>query len=110
GEGLEGKTHDALWGGAIGAGFGGFTGALAGMLASRSAGKAVPSVEDLKAQAGALYDQARANGAVAPPQATQAVNQTMKQIATKEGLITPTGRVNASYPRISGILNTFDDF
>lgn len=102
-----GSTVDgALWGGATG----GFIGALSGALASRSAGQVVPTVDELKAQAGALYDQARASGVVAPLQATQALNQTMTGIATAEGLITPAGRVNSSYPRIAGVLNTFEDF
>lgn len=110
GETLEDRAWGALEGGTVGAVTGGFLGTLAGMIAGRSANKAVPSVEELKAQAGALYDAARQSGAVAPQQATQALNQTMKGIATAEGLITPTGRVNQSYPRISGVLNTFDDF
>lgn len=71
---------------------------------------ATPTVEGLKDEAGALYDAARASGVVAPQQATQALNQTMKGIATAEGLISPTGRVNASYPRINGVLSTFDDY
>lgn len=71
---------------------------------------ATPTVEGLKADAGALYDQARASGVVAPQHATANLNQTMKGIATSEGLITPTGRVNSSYPRINGVLNTFEDF
>lgn len=71
---------------------------------------ATPTVSGLKDEAGALYDAARASGVTAPQQATQNLNQTMKGIATAEGLITPTGRVNSSYPRINGVLNTFDDF
>lgn len=71
---------------------------------------ATPTVESLKDEAGALYEAARASGVVAPQQATAQLNQTMKGIATAEGLISPTGRVNSSYPRINGVLNTFDDF
>lgn len=71
---------------------------------------ATPTAEGLKDQAGALYETARRNGVVAPQQATQGLNQTMRGIATSEGLITPTGRVNSTYPRISEALNTFDDY
>lgn len=110
GSGTDDKVGSALEGAAWGAGTGGFLGALGGMLASKSAQGAVPTVEQLKSEAGALYDAARASGVVAPQPATQALSQTMKGIATAEGLITPTGRVNASYPRISGVLSTFDDF
>lgn len=110
GTGTDDKLGSAVGGALWGAGTGGFLGALGGMLASRSAQGATPSVEQLKQEAGALYDAARANGVAAPQQATTALNQTMKGIATAEGLITPAGRVNASYPRIQGVLNTFDDF
>lgn len=71
---------------------------------------ATPTAEGLKDQAGALYETARRNGVIAPQQATQGLNQTMRGIATSEGLITPTGRVNSTYPRISEALNTFDDY
>lgn len=110
GESFEDKLYEGLIGAGLGAATGGAIGAVAGAMAGKSAQSAVPTVDNLKQQAAALYDQARASGAVAPKQATQAINQTMKQIATAEGLITPTGRVNPSYQRIGGILNTFDDF
>lgn len=110
GTGTDDKIGDALKAAGAGAVTGGFLGALGGMIAGRSTTGAVPTVEDLKAQAGVLYDQARANGAVAPQQATLALDQTMKGIATAEGLITPTGRVNSSYPKINSVLNTFEDF
>jgi hypothetical protein len=110
GTGTDDKLGSAMEGAAWGAGTGGFLGVLGGMIASKSAQGAAPTVEQLKQEAGALYDAARASGVVAPQQATTALNQTMKGIATAEGLITPAGRVNASYPRIQGVLNTFDDF
>ncbi len=110
GTGTDDKVGSAIEGAAWGAGTGGFLGALGGAIASKSAQGAAPTVEQLKQEAGALYDAARASGVVAPQQATTALNQTMKGIATAEGLITPAGRVNASYPRIQGVLNTFDDF
>jgi hypothetical protein len=77
---------------------------------SAMAKAATPTVEGLKDEAGALYDAARASGVVAPQQATQALNQSMQSIAKAEGLISPTGRVNSSYPRINGVLNTFEDY
>ncbi|WDR03619.1 hypothetical protein PSQ19_05995 [Devosia algicola] len=107
---MNDRINQAVSGAGWGAGAGGFLGALGGAIASKSAAGKVPTVESLKAEAGALYDKARANGAVAPQPATQALNQTMKGIATNEGLITPTGRVNSSYPRIAETLKTFDDF
>lgn len=68
------------------------------------------SVDDLRAQASALYDQARANGITASPQQTQGLQATIRGIATNEGVITPAGRVAESYPRIRDILNMVDDF
>lgn len=53
-----GAAEGALIGGSVGGALGGATGALAG----RAANKAVPSVEELKAQAGELYDLAEATG------------------------------------------------
>ncbi len=78
--------------------------------ADRAQRDAVPSVDDLKANAGALYDQAEASGVTANQAQTQALSDRVHQIAANEGLISPTGRVNSAYPKISESLQMFDDY
>lgn len=70
----------------------------------------VPTAEALKGQAGALYDSARASGVQAPQSGTIKLSDDMFQIARDEGLVSPTGRIAGSYPRIKDILSTLDDY
>lgn len=78
--------------------------------AQRVAEAAVPSVDDLKAEAGGLYQQAEANGVTASPQQTQQLADDFRTYAAGEGLISPTGRVSEAYPRASEALRLVDDY
>jgi len=83
---LEGRGRDALTGGILGGVTGGVLGAGAGGLASRAARKAVPTVEGLKQQAGALYDKASERGFVfAQPQVKRAADD-IASMAAAEGI------------------------
>lgn len=108
--GVEDRLREAAWGAGLGAATGGVLGAGTGYLASRSAKAAVPTVGDLKAAAGARYKVAEQSGVVAPRPATIGLSDTMHSIAVKEGLVSPTGRISGSYPKIAEILKTVDDY
>lgn len=112
GEGESGwdKVAQAGQGALLGGVMGGAFGAGAGALANKAAQNAVPSVEDLKNSATTLYDAARQSGAVLPQPASQNMATNMRKIAAAEGIITPTGRINNSYQKISELVRSFDDY
>lgn len=70
----------------------------------------VPTAEKLKQDAGNLYEAARKNGVTASNQQTTALRDSMRAIAQDQGLVTPTGRVASSYPKITDALNNFEDY
>lgn len=110
----DGNMVDRLVGAGTGAGVGGVLGGAGGLIGGAIAGKvarkAVPSVAEKEAAASAQYGIAEASGVVIPPPATAAVATAMRRIATSEGIISPTGRMSTSYPRIAEVLKTFDDY
>jgi hypothetical protein len=120
-DGAANRSENAMWNGLLGAGIGAAVPA-AGNLVSRlmngratnaaTAGMArtAPTVDDLQARAGALYDEARQLGITATQQDTQALQGTMTNILTDAGLISPTGRMATSYPKISDAMNMVDDY
>lgn len=83
---------------------------VASGVARRAAERAVPTVDELRAQATAQYQAAEARGVVANPQDTQALAGRIRQIARDNELITPTGRVSGAYPRASETMNLLDDY
>lgn len=111
----NGDLQDRLSNAAVQGATGALTGVGAGMIAGMATPKATnpalaPSIDDLQAQAGALYDKARASGVVAPQSQTISLSDNMFQIAKDEGLVSPTGRIDSSYPRIRNVLRTIDDY
>lgn len=78
--------------------------------ARRAAERAVPTVQELKARAGSLYDLAEQQGITASQQQTQALSSQFKNLAVQEGLISPTGRVSDAYPRAAEALRMMDDY
>lgn len=103
---LQAAGEGALAGGAIG----GITGGIFGGLAGRAQAKAVPSTQDLADEAGALYQAARRSGVQAPPQMSQGIADTIESIARSENVRLPSGKVNQTYPKISGVLNVFEEY
>lgn len=104
------RGWDAAEGAAWGAGTGGVFGGVGGKLAENATRKAIPTVQQLDAAAGAKYDAARASGVVAPQSGTTAISQTIRKIAVDEGLISPTGRLDTTRPYIAEALRTFEDY
>jgi len=77
----------------------------------KSFGKtAAPTVEALKEQAGKIYDAARDSGVQMSQEGTINLSDRMYELAQNEGLVSPTGRVDTSYPKIVNALQTFDDY
>lgn len=79
---------------------------LAGPRAPRTA----PTTQELRRQASDLYDQAAETGVTANPSQTNQLSDNMRQIAQREGLITPRGRVHATMPKVKAIVDTTDEF
>lgn len=69
-----------------------------------------PTVAELKDQARALYDKADSSGVVAPQAETKRLADSIRAIARDEGLISSSGRVSSAYPKVSGAIDTFDDY
>jgi len=107
---LEGRLKAAGQGAALGGALGALSGGVAGGLMSRAQNAAVPPTQELADQAGALYQSARASGVKASPQMTDGIANTIEGIARAENVILPSGKVNATYPKLSGVLNVFDEY
>lgn len=85
-------------------------GAIARALKNKGASLAASSVDDLKAQASKKYDLAEANGVSATQPQTQKLSSDVLDIVTNEGLVSPTGRISKSYPKVTDSLNMIDDY
>ena len=107
---LDARLRAAAEGGVAGALVGGATGGVLGGLAGRAQTNAIPSVEELAEQAGALYESARASGVTATPQMSQNIANTIESIARSENVRLPSGKVNSTYPKLSGVLNVFEEY
>jgi hypothetical protein len=69
-----------------------------------------PDVDALKAQAGALYDDARASGTAATPAQVNTLGDDLMATLRGEGLITPKGNMAGSYPKVSDAIKLIDDY
>jgi hypothetical protein len=94
-----GALTGALTGGAVG----GATGGVVGALANRAAVKAAPAVDDLRAQAGSLYDAAQASGVTFPKATVKQLADDIAAKAISEG-IDPT-----LHPRATAALKRLQD-
>ena len=94
----------------VGALAGGGIGAAANRAAQKAQMAAIPSVQQLKEQAGALYRKAESSGVMADPQMTSDLAGQIKKIARDNELITPKGRVSTAYPRAAEAMNLLDDY
>lgn len=108
---LGSRLTSAATGAGVGAAIGGISGGVLGGLAGRAQTAAIPTVKELEDQAGAIYDAARASGVTASPQMSQGIANTIEGIAKSENIILPkSGKVDASYPKIAGILDVFKEY
>lgn len=74
------------------------------------AAASVPTVDKLKADASALYKDAEINGITASQTQTGALKNSVRAVATSNGLISPTGRLSTAYPKVSDALAMVDDY
>lgn len=93
---------------------GGATAAVGGKVAAgraqRKAIEGVPEVDELKGRAGDLYDDAERNGKTASAAYTSRLQAEVTGIAQKEGMVSPTGRVATSYPKVSEAMKMVEDY
>lgn len=107
---LPGRFMAAAQGSAIGAPIGAITGGVLGGRMASAQRSAVPEVQELADQAGALYEAARRSKVRATPAASKGLADTIEQIASAENVRLPSGKVNQTYPKIAGVLNVFEEY
>lgn len=71
---------------------------------------AVPTVDELKQQAGQLYRAAESRGVAANPTQTQLLNEDLRQALTDEGRLSPTGRITEAYPKAKEAAQLVGDY
>lgn len=79
-------------------------------LGQREIEMGIPTVDQLKQQAGDLYRQAEARGVTAEPMQTQALSDTLRGVLKDEGLVSPTGRMNDTYAKAKEGIGLADDY
>lgn len=93
---------------------GGLTGAgllgSSSRVARRQMEANIPTVQQLKDQAGGLYRQAEARGVTAEPLQTQQMADDMRRVLRDEGHISPTGRISEVYPKAKEAMQLADDY
>lgn len=93
---------------------GGLTGAgligVARRNATRQMEDQIPTIPQLKEQAGDLYRQAESRGVVADPVATQGLADTLRRALAEEGSVSPTGRISEVYPKAKEAMQLADDY
>lgn len=107
---LASRAASTATGGAAGAVLGAVTGGILGGRMAGNQSRAVPSVDDLKADAGMIYDAGRNSGLSASPQMSQDLADSMESIARKENVILPNGKTNPAYAALNGILDITDAY
>lgn len=71
---------------------------------------AVPTVQQLKDQAGQLYRAAEARGVVIPPAQTRDLAKAMRSTLAREGRVSPTGRISEVYPKAKEAIQLVQDY
>lgn len=107
---LASRAASTATGGAAGAVLGAVTGGILGGRMAGNQSRAVPSVDDLKADAGMIYEVGRNSGLSASPQMSQDLADSMESIARKENVILPNGKTNPAYAALNGILDITDAY
>lgn len=99
-----------MLGGAIGGAVPAISAGISRALSGRAQTVKAPSVDDLKEEAGALYEIARKSGVTAMREQTADLAGRIRGIAAEEGIVTPTGRIAESFPKLKDAINMVDDF
>lgn len=93
-----------------GLGFGGAAAGAARRSAQREIEAAVPTVPQLKQQAGDLYRSAEARGVTAGPMQTQDLADKFRGTLGDGGQITPLGQLSPVYPKLGAAMKMADDY
>lgn len=107
---LGSRLSSAGTGAVAGALLGGVTGGLVGNSARKAQVASAPSVDDLKADAGMLYDYGRNAGIAASPTQSTQIADDIAAIARKENVILPNGKTNPAYSALNGIMDVVDAY
>lgn len=78
--------------------------------AQREIEAAVPTVPQLKDQAGEMYRAAEARGVTADPTQTGELAEIMRTALRDEGRVSPTGRISEVYPKAREAMQLVDDY
>ncbi len=78
--------------------------------AQRGIEAGIPTVPQLKEQAGQLYRAAESRGVVADPVMTQQLADDFRGALAAEGRISPTGRISEVYPKAREAVQLIDDY
>lgn len=78
--------------------------------AQREIESAIPTVDQLKQQAGEMYRSAEARGVAASPDQTQGLSEILRQTLADEGVVSPTGRLSEVYPKAREAVQLADDY
>lgn len=70
----------------------------------------IPTVDQLKQQAGDLYRQAESRGVTADPEMTRQLSQNLRDVLVREGNISPSGRISEVYPKAREAIRMTDDY
>lgn len=70
----------------------------------------IPTVEQLKGQAGELYRQAESRGVTADPTMTQDLADKLRASLADDGRVSPTGRISEVYPKAREAMQLADDY
>lgn len=70
----------------------------------------VPTTQALRQQSADLFSDAERNGVTATQEQTRKLAEAVRNTATNEGLISPTGRVSEAYPKAREALRMLDDY
>lgn len=106
-----GNTLAEMGGELVGSGVG-LGGALSKVrsVAQREIEASVPTIDQLKKQAGDLYKRAEANGVTASPAQTQQLSADITGLLRQEGAISPTGRLSEVHPKVKEAAATIGDY
>lgn len=79
--------------------------------AARDLKRSTPTTEALKESASDLYREAERSGFTAPPQKTKGLHSSLRNIAAKEGLITPkSDAITDTMPKVRAALKMTEEF
>lgn len=78
--------------------------------AIREADRAVPTSDELRQTASGLYQKAEANGLTAGPDETLALADTTSGLLSREGRMSPTGRLTEVQPKVKEAYGLIQDY